>query len=136
VDPLLRAFIPAGGAGVIGQTVITIRPRPHGAVKMPIATRFVLAVIATKVGMHLVSRWEDEKRPTVRHGRSKTSEWSQASLEKHAIDRLERARLAYDAEIVEMNRARDQKDALRAVTGRRAKAQVRGIRASEPPVDL
>jgi hypothetical protein len=136
VDPLIRAFIPAGGAGVIGQTVVAIRPKSNAGVKMPVAQRFVLVVMGSKVGMHLISRWEDEPRAVLRHGRSKSSEWSQASLEQHAIDRLERSRLAYDAEIVEVNRSKEQKDVLRAVTGRYPRTEVKGIQASEPPVDL
>lgn len=136
VDPLIRATVPSGGAGIVGQTLITIRPKATAAVKMPKPRVLVVGAVATKVGLHLISRWEDESKPIVRHGPRKASEWSQASVERHLIDRLERARLAYDAEIVELNRVKDLKAALRAVATKRPKAGVRGIKATEPPVEL
>lgn len=136
VEPFLRPSVPEGGAGVVGQTVVTIRPKTTAAVKVPKPRVLFVAVVATKVGLHLISRWQDENRATVRHGPKKASEWSQASVERHLVERLDRARLAYDAEIVDLNRVKDLKAALRAVSTKRAKAGVRGIKASEPPVEL
>jgi hypothetical protein len=137
VDPLLRPSLPAGGAGVVGQTSLTIRPKPTAAVKMPKPRVLLVAVVATKMGLHLVSRWEDETKPTLRHGTGKAAEWSQASVERYLVQRLDKARVAYDAEIVELNRVKDLKAALKAVTQKKVKgSNVRGIRASEPPVEL
>jgi hypothetical protein len=137
VDPLLRASVPSGGAGIVGQTVLTIRPKTTAAVKMPKPRIFVVGAVATKVGLHLLSRWEDESKPVVRHGPKKSAGWSQASVERHLIERIEKTRRAYDAEIVELNRVKDLKAAMRAVATKRPKgAGVRGVKASEPPVEL
>ncbi len=136
-DPLVRASLPSGGGGVVGQSVLTIKPKSTAAVKMPKPRLLVVATLATKVGLHLLSRWEDETKPLVRHGPKKAAAWSQASIERHLVERIERSRRAYDADIVELNRVKDLKTALKGITEKRKKSSgIRGVKAQEPPVEL
>src|SRR5581483_5897662 len=129
--------VPAGGAGLMGQTIITIKPKATAAVKMPKPRVLVVATLATKVGLHLLSRWEDETKPLVRHGPKKAAAWSQASIERHLVERIERSRRAYDADIVELNRVKDLNIALKGITEKRKKSSgIRGVKAQEPPVEL
>ncbi|MBI3724583.1 Fic family protein [bacterium] len=115
VERLVRASLPTGGAGLVGEAVLALRPKTTAAVKMPAARALVVAVAASRVGLHVVSRWENEVKPVVRAGPPNASQWSQASLERHLAERIEAGRRAYDSEIVEMNRAKDMKTVLRGI---------------------
>jgi hypothetical protein len=124
-DELLRAALPSGGAGIMGEAALTLRPNPTASIPMPAPRRLVISVVASRIGLQLVTRWAHETRAIVRAGPGEASQWSQASLERHLAERIDTARREYDAEIVELNRAANQNVALKGVTVRRVSLAVR-----------
>lgn len=118
-DELVRSALPAGSAGIVGTVTLTLLPNPAAPVDVPAPRRFVASITSTRIGLHVVTRWSHEQRAQVRTGPPAESDWSQASLERHLAERVDSARREFDAEIVELNRAKDLKGALRGVTVRR-----------------
>jgi Fic family protein len=124
-DARLRAVLPGGGAGIVGETTLVIRPKTTTAVKMPAPRKLLVAIAGSKLGLHVFSLWDDETKPTVRHGPRDASQWSDAGLERVLATRIETGRRAFDAGIVELNKGQEQRGAMRALTTKRPRLAVR-----------
>jgi hypothetical protein len=108
----IRSALPSG-CGLVGETTLTILPSTTSPLKLPALRTLTVAVAATRYALHLITRWEDEPEATQRHGPTLAEQWSQFMLERHLALRIDPARQAYDAEIVDKNRRASLRAALR-----------------------
>jgi fido (protein-threonine AMPylation protein) len=117
VERQIRPGLPTGGSGLVGQSSLAILPSATSPLKLPGMKTLHVGVAAGRYALHLLTRWDDEASPSVRHGPTIASQWSQAMLERYLAHRIDPVRVAYDAEIVERNRPAALRASLREVEG-------------------
>lgn len=108
----LRAILPAGEAGVVGEIQLGIRPNPTmRGIEFPDPEQLLLGIASTQYGLHviLVVASDPSQRPVVRTGPLRNNEWPDSTLDTIVAKAIDKRRRTYEYELNLKNSSRSQR---------------------------
>lgn len=108
----LRAILPAGEAGVVGEIQLGIRPNSTmRGIEFPDPEQLILGIASTQYGMHviLVVASNSSQRPVVRTGPLRNNEWPDSTLDTIVAKAIDKRRRTYEYELNLQNASRSQR---------------------------
>ncbi|HBP23813.1 MAG TPA: hypothetical protein DEA08_39305 [Planctomycetes bacterium] len=129
----LRAILPAGEAGVVGEIQLGIRPNTTmRGLEYPDPEQLLLGVASTQYGMHviLVVASDSSQRPVVRTGPLRNNEWPDSTLDTIVAKAIDKRRRTYEYELNLKNSSRSQRFKLKKLRDEHEEAG--GVEAPPP----
>ncbi|MGE0709598.1 MAG: Fic family protein [Planctomycetota bacterium] len=111
-SPALRAVLPEGEAGVVGELQLSITPSPTmKGLTFPDPEQLLIGVASTQYGIHLVFvvASDPSQRPMVHTGPMRNAEWPKSTLEAAVVKGINKRRMAFEYELNLLNASRSQR---------------------------